>query len=252
LFAVLAAVGLTFAQVSFGVRAGLNLGKIEFGLDYSDNDEYGSYKRTSDMTYSTGNLIGFHVGAIVDIGINEFFYIQPGILLTSKGGEINEESNETESNGDYYKRKSEESITPYYIDIPIMLSLKGKLNDHLALRAQAGPYIGFGLFGKLESKYERDENTSYNGIEQRSEKSKIKNIFSPTASEKEEFESSLFDDGFKGFNRFNAGIGFGGGIEFDGLYIGVNYNYGLTNLYKDKNYLGLYDRTLGITVGYNL
>jgi len=256
LFAVLAAVSLTFAQeqkaVSFGVRAGLNLSKIEFGLDYSNNDEYYSYKTKSDMTYGTGNLIGFHVGAVVDIGVNEFFYIQPGILLTSKGGEVNEESKESEYNGNYYKRETEETIAPYYIDIPIMLSLKGKLNDNLALRVQAGPYIGFGLFGKIESKYERNDYDSYSGPDNRSEKGKVKNVFSPTSNEKEEVEGSdFFEDGFKGFNRFNAGIGFGGGLEINALYIGVNYNYGLTNLYKDKHSPKLYERTLGLTVGYN-
>jgi hypothetical protein len=242
LFAVLAVVSLTFAQeqkaISFGVRAGLNLGKIEFGRNYSRSDEDGTRSRTSDETNSTGNLIGFHVGAVVDIGINEFFYIQPGVLLTSKGGETNSEY-KSRSGTSYEKDENKMTIAPYYIDIPIMLSLKGKLNDNLALKAQAGPYIGFGLFGKMENEYKEEYNGDID-----SEKSKVKDVFSPTDAEKKE-------GGFEGFNRFNAGIGFGGGIEFNGLYLGLSYNYGLTNLYKEKDSSELYERTLGITLGYN-
>jgi hypothetical protein len=242
LFAVLAAVSLTFAQeqkaISFGVRAGLNLGKIEQGRNYSRSDEDGTRERTTDMTYSTGNLIGYHIGAVVDIGINEFFYIQPGILLISKGGETNSEY-KSRSDTRYEIEESKTIIAPYYVDIPIMLSLKGKLNDNLALRAQAGPYIGFGLFGKMESEYKE-----YDGNNNRSEKSEIKDIFSPSAVEKKEGD-------FEGLNRFNAGIGFGCGIEFNSFYLGLSYNYGLTNSYKDENSNQLYERTLGITLGYN-
>jgi len=243
LFAVLAAVGLTFAQVGFGVRAGLNLGKMETDPSYTEKDGSYSYERTTNVTSSTGNLIGFHVGAVVDIGINEFFYVQPGILLTQKGGETNSERKESSSDDDDYRNSEENTyIAPYYLDIPIMLSLKGKLNDNLALRVQAGPYIGFGLFGKMESEYKEED--SYGGyVDRDNEKIKIKNLFSPTSEEKEM--------GFKGASRVNIGLGFGAGIEISDFYVGVNYDYGLTNLSKDDDDGKSYERTLGITLGYN-
>jgi len=254
LFAVLAASSFTFAQ-SFGVRAGLNLSRIEYDPSHSRTRGDYSYKETTDMTYSTGNSVGFHVGAVADIGINEFFYVQPGVLFTSKGGYEKEEYSSIQSGSYYSSRKDEDeqTITTYYIDVPVMFSLKGKINDNLALIAQAGPYIGFGLFGKMESEY-KEERFDGSTVRNESEKTEVENVFSPTAKEKGEIpdENGETGGGFKGFNRFNAGIGFGGGIEISGFYVGVTYNYGLTNLYNDKESSKLYDRTLGITIGYNL
>lgn len=236
MFAILAAASLTYAQ-SFGVRAGLNLGKLHFYENYSSNENGYVEDRSSDASESTGNLIGFHIGTVVDIGINEFFYIQPGITLTKKGGE---RESERYSSGDGREQITESKITCalYYLDIPVLFSLKGKLNDNLALRVQAGPYVGFGLFGSLEYEYE----DKYNGV-RRSEKEEIKNVFSPSTKEKAE--------GFKGISRFNAGISIGGGIEFSGIYAGLSYNYGLTNLSKEEDEGEAYESTLGITVGYN-
>jgi len=246
LFAVLAAVSSTFAQeesqsVRFGVRAGLNLGKIEFDESGFYSDEYGSRKRTTDWILGSGNSIGFHVGTVVDIRVYEFLYLQPGLMFSLKGGDSKSEYerhyyNNNISN-DYFESETS-TLTAYYIDIPFMLSLKGRLNDNLALRAHVGPYIGFGLFGKYEIEYKETPDNGDNG------KEKIKNVFSPSNEEKEKTE-------FEGLNRFNLGIGFGVGIEIIDFYLGVNYNYGLTNAYKKNDLMKLYERTLGITLGYN-
>jgi hypothetical protein len=167
-------------------------------------------------------------------------------------------------------------VNPYYIDVPIMASLKGTLADNLALRVQAGPYLGFGLFGGAEgsSKRERyrdgvlDPNDSWNFDPENGAKKKIKNVFSPTDEEKEDFGEMIGG----GLSRFNCGLSFGIGIEYSNFYLGVSYNYGLTNLInKYENTINsannpnvpagyeqkvsvepeAYERTLSITLGYN-
>jgi hypothetical protein len=233
--------------LKLGVRAGLNLGKMETGgnYSYSYEDPSGNFKqsnkRTSDASQMTGNLIGFQVGTVLDIKITDFFYVQPGIMLSSKGGET-ESTRESSSTGMGNTSSSEDNMkyNPYYIDVPIMLSLKGTLADNLSLRAQVGPYFGFGLFGGAEYSYKDSRYPEEN------EKTKVKNVFSPTEEEKENFE-------FNGFNRFNFGIGFGGGIEFNDFYLGVSYNMGLTNLHNNpKEYeQELYEHTVSFTLGYN-
>jgi len=284
--------------LSFGVRAGLNLGKIEHSQSEEGKGEHESsyngtvqnsnkysYTTTSDASSMGGNLIGFQVGAVLDVKITDFLYVQPGIMLSSKGSETevtrdndDEDINSMLTRTRSSKTKTNMKINPYYIDVPIMLSLKGTLADNLALRAQAGPYFSFGLFGGAESSYKRERSEDgipdilYNMDPDNNVKTKVKNVFSPKAKEKEEFSLGN-GEGFGGLNRFNCGIGFGGGIEFNGFYLGVSYNMGLTNLLKKVEYSNVdeydmmgntttntekgsyepkaYERTFSITLGYN-
>jgi hypothetical protein len=240
LIAVAVATAQDSAPVKFGIRAGLNLGKIGTIYDYSysernGNDYYYS-SGTSDKMELSGNLIGFHVGAVIDVKILEFLYFQPGIMLSLKGGEEKEESERRYSNGESRYEEDITTISTYYLDVPLMLSLKGTLTNDLALRAHAGPYIGFGLFGKYERELTDSRYPEYN------EKTEIDNIFSPSAYEK---------NYFAGFKKFNFGIGLGCGIEFNNVYLGVNYNIGLTNLYDEEDSIELYERTFSFTLGYN-
>jgi len=258
--------------IKFGIRAGLNLGKMEQSNSYSIESETlyngtsqgkSSEELTSDASDIGGNLIGFHVGAVVDVKITDFLYVQPGIMLSSKGTET-EETYERTSDTRSEKAKSNFKMNPYYIDVPIMLSLKGTLAENLALRAQAGPYLGFGLFGGAEASYKEEHYNNGvpnpgNSDPENGAKRKVKNVFSPTDEEKEEFR-------FGGFSRFNCGISFGVGIEYSNFYLGVSYNYGLTSLVNKYEYsdfdedgyyekgsreMNVYERTFSITLGYN-
>jgi len=261
-------------NMKFGIRAGLNLANIEYSSTRSR--EYESFyngvsqgKRssteTSSASYMLGNLMGIHIGAVVDVKITDFLYIQPGIMLNSKGFDMESEEEETSistgSSPRVEKYKSNQRFNPYYIDVPIMLSLKGTLAENLALRAEAGPYLGFGLFGKGEASSEEYRNGVLDPDNE--PKRKIKNVFSPTDEEKERF-------GFGGLSKFNFGIGFGAGIEYANFYLGLSYNYGLTNAMNKYEYsetddwgggdvrtekgtseVNAYDRTFSITLGYN-
>jgi len=263
------------SMIKVGVRTGLNLSNISYNFSGSEESERSgggqsrkeSYERTSDQSYTFGNLMGLLIGAVVDIKIADFLYIQPGFMLSSKGTDTDDSYNDTEIYSgtiDVYKRKSNFRINPYYLDVPVMLSLKGTLAENLALRAQAGPYLGLGLFGKGVSSSERYDNgvpDARNG-----EKTKVKNVFSPTEEEKQNFEMIG-----GGLSRFNFGIGLGAGIEFSNFYVGMSYNYGLTSLMKKYEYtdiddygagqvyvekgsreMNVYERTLSITFGYNI
>ncbi|MCL1967870.1 MAG: PorT family protein [Fibromonadales bacterium] len=274
--------------IKFGIRAGLNMAKIERSGNSSEEGEYssggtsgsgmsqkGSYTTTSDASDMSGNLIGFHIGAVADIKITDFLYVQPGLLLSSKGMETESiEDDEYTYSGNSQKSKYKYNVrmNPYYIDVPIMVSLKGTLADNLALRAQAGPYLGFGLFGGAEAshkeeRYRNGEPDPDNFDPENGAKRKVGNVFSPTDEEKEEFE-------FGGLSRFNCGLSFGIGIEYSNFYLGVSYNYGLTSLESKYDYNhtdtdeimpgyeitntekgtrenNSYERTLSITLGYN-
>jgi hypothetical protein len=205
----LAAVSSTYAQESrFGIRAGLNLASIEV-------DEKGA------PAYD--NTIGFHVGIIADIGINELFYFQPGLLFSAKGAEYSNES--YTSSG--IRTEYELTASAYYLEIPLMASVKMDINESLALRLNAGPYIGFGITGTIEEEFKVPMYPQYN----------------------ESDSENVFKKG--GFKRLDFGIAFGSGLEFQNFYIGVNYGIGLNDVSDGYTNADIYNRCLGITLGYN-
>lgn len=70
-------------KISYGVRAGLNISNIggEYGPDSDDKLDFDS-------------RVGFHIGGIVDIPITNGFYVQPGLLFTTRGGPLVERLHE--------------------------------------------------------------------------------------------------------------------------------------------------------------
>jgi len=232
-FAVLTAFGITFAQ-SFGVRVGLNLNSaiLTPGED--------SYRKENAMLLD--NYIGFHSGVLADIAINQFLYLQPGLMFTTKGGSIISEYEYEEESGNYYEyeySKREYITSVYCIELPIMLSLKAPLSENLFLRANFGPYFDFGLSGTFKSKKEYEYRSS-NGNNDKDKVSDSEDIYPNDKKRRVNGKA------------FNLGIGIGGGFEFNSYYFGLSYLYGITDVLdvKEDRYAA-YDRTLSFTMGYN-
>jgi hypothetical protein len=119
----------SFAQVKFGVKAGLNIANM---LE-KDNDE----------TYSKDykSKIGFHLGGTADFAISEKFAIEPGLLFSTKGYKM-EDSGETMS------------YNLNYLEIPINAVYKIDLGSAKVL-INAGPYLGFAISGKMKASVAR-------------------------------------------------------------------------------------------------
>ncbi len=106
-----------------------------------------------------------------------------------------------------------------YLELPLMLSGKLELNSDLAVRANFGPYIGLGLGGQYKA--EANDN---------------------------EQKQDLFSDDF--LKRFDLGLGIGAGVEYTQFYLGLGYNFGLTNISQDDDGKAK-NGTFYISVGYN-
>ena len=89
-----------------------------------------------------------------------------------------------------------------YIEVPVILVMN--ITDNF--NVQVGPYAAYMVSGK----------TTNNS-----------NIF-----------SSQTELDTKDFNKFDAGIAGGLGVDLDVVNFGVRYNYGLTNVGKERNYGG--------------
>ena len=184
LVAVLTA-SYAYAQVSIGARAGLNLTNIY------QKDEQGKMKGLDWIP-------GFQIGVVADYPLLEDISIQPSILFATQGAK-----SETKVSG--YKAKV--TFNLHYIQVPINLQYK---RDFLLL--QAGPYIGYGIGGKLKAEISQGTTSISN-------------------SEKIKFGNGDDAD----FKALDFGFGLGAGLQFGNLQAVLGYNLGLVKLDPDVN-----------------
>jgi hypothetical protein len=220
--------------VKFGVRIDLNKNLLQSGYAYVIED------RTE-----------FHLGAIADIVIAQAdsvkMYLQLGFMLSKKGKVIMFEDRDGGFYGnDQYGRvqdynnydKTTYTINAYSIRLPLMLSLKLPLTENLSLRANTGPYVDIGISGTLEKeKYSKYSISTLS----------IPGISLPSQNSSEEHTDYDSQD----ISKFlNIGIGTESGLEYSHFYFGIKINIGVTNV-LEKYSSEAYDRTYGITIGYN-
>lgn len=96
------------------------------------------------------------------------------------------------------------SFTTDYIELPILLVL----NVTDKFNFQVGPYLSYLLSGK------------------------VKNVSSNSYFD---FEDNIDT---KDFNRFEAGVAVGAGLDLGALGVGIRYNHGLTIVGKEQTFFG--------------
>lgn len=212
LFAALAAGTITGAAaqepITFGARAGLN---------------FDSQKQSAGNESKTlGNKAGFHLGAVADVPLASYvpslpawFYFQPGLYLTTKGSK---ESN----SGQGFSVTSTASL--YYLELPLLASVKYPLTDDIKVRAHFGPSIGFAVSGKAK-------------------------IETTGGGQTESTEGNYFESDNR--SRFHFGLGFGAGVDYKQFYLGLGYDLGLSNIHSGEGDFSNTNRTFGISLGYN-
>jgi hypothetical protein len=110
-------------KTTFGLRAGINFQNIN-GDDYSGKDLDNKMKA------------GFHIGANAEVPIAKDFYIQPGVLFSTKG-----------ARHDNLVGGNDLKVNLSYIEIPVNLLYKPEFGPGKLLLG-FGPYIAFGVGGK--------------------------------------------------------------------------------------------------------
>lgn len=112
-----------------GIRAGVNFQNI------NGKDEFNNSLKNDLVT-------GYHVGLVGEIGIAPTFYLQPGILFTTKG---------TVSKDEVVGQSLKNTLSLGYLEVPINLVFKPAIgNGHIILGF--GPYIAYGVNGKVKTK----------------------------------------------------------------------------------------------------
>lgn len=166
---------VTANKTTFGIRAGVNFQNI------NGKDAQGD-KLENDL------LTGYHAGVNAEIPIGTGIYVQPGILYTLKGAKAND---------------GDGKIKISYLDVPVNLLYKPILGTgNLVLGF--GPYVGFGIGGKVE------QGNSETDIE---------------------FENEYTSVNAPQFKRLDAGANFLAGYEFaNKLSFQLNAQLGLVDI----------------------
>ena len=136
---VLAVMVFTFttkAQISFGLRAGVNLQNIN-----------GKSLTGDDLEYDLKT--GFHAGLNVEIPLVAGFYIQPGVLYSSKGAK-----------GEDVLTTKEIKWSLSYIEVPVNLLYKPSLGPGKLLLG-FGPYVAYAVGGSVKREDQKDGELEY-------------------------------------------------------------------------------------------
>jgi hypothetical protein len=120
-------------STTFGIRAGVNFQNIN-GKTYDDKDLENKLKT------------GFNVGVNAEIPVAPDFYVQPGVLFTTKGAK--------DKNDDDIKVKLS------YIEVPINFLYKPALGGGKLLLG-IGPYIAFAIGGKVSDAAGKDHDIKF-------------------------------------------------------------------------------------------
>ena len=123
--ALFVTIGAVSAQTTqFGIKGGYNNSKI-----------------ITDKSGTTSKSVsGFNTGVVADIGITDMFSVRTGLDLQSKGAELMDN-----------KITGKITANPLFLEIPVNLNVNFPLSNNVDMYAGAGPYVAFGVGGKLKS-----------------------------------------------------------------------------------------------------
>lgn len=167
------------APITFGITAGVNFANMSFSGDGGN--------------YSPDSRTAFNVGLTVDLPLLESMYIKSGLFYSGKGYKVDGNT-----------------VSPSYLEIPILASYRYNFSDATQLQFNVGPYLAFGIYGG---------------------------------------ENDFFDhDGTKRFDLgWQVGVGL---TFVKHVNIGVAYEYGLTNVMDASDGISVKNSNLMINLGY--
>lgn len=149
--------------------------------------------------------IGYTVGVGLDYQFTDMWYLQSGLNITGKGAKA----------GDL-------KIKTHYLEIPVLAAAKFDVSDNMKFVVNAGPYLAFGMGGKLQ---EGDASMK---------------VF----SKEEGMEEALM-------KRFDLGLQYGVGLELSDKYlINLTGQYGFIDPFKGDGGESSHNIAFMIGVGY--
>ena len=192
-------------------RAGDMTVGILAGVNYSTVDQDPEF---GDVEFD--HRLGLLAGAFLDVALNDVFSIEPEVLYSQKGSEVEGTGENAELEG---------SVKLDYIEVPVLLKFKVPVsNSGFRPFLFAGPSVGFEL------------NCSLDG--------EILSVTGSTDCEETSVVRTKSTD-------FGGTVG--GGIEFlagmQAVRLDARYTHGFTNISDSADSRDIKNRTFAVTVG---
>jgi len=203
LLIVLASVtGSVGAQARIGIKFGYNLGGVigDFTGRPADNKPTVAGNPDNFQIRS-----GFQGGLIVDWKINDVIALQPGARFAMQGFKDEYRTGVSATSGN----KETRIISMYYLQVPLNVQYRLNIAEETNLLFQAGPYAGFGLFGR---------------------QTRIRNGKTLELSDNHKKITFGNDKGFDVQKLMDYGVGAGVGIEFIRFQFMLGYDFGLAKM----------------------
>ena len=205
--------GMLQAQVSVGIRAGVNFAKWEGDdLRVIENilDKTDGYVKTKGVTR-------FHAGVYADIPVSGVVSFEPGLQYSKKGYAIKGDLQINELK--FLGLNVGFQVQSHYIDMPLLLKVK----IVKGLKLYGGPQVSYLVRSTLNAK------AGVLGI------SLLNKGFGITNR----------------FNRFDMGLTGGLGYQFEnGFNIQAGYDYALSRLDKNDSY-DIHNRVIKVSLGFS-
>lgn len=152
---------------------------------------------SADLNYFTG----FQGGVSAELGLSSIYenmYVNSALLLTLKGGKGDDIDNL--------------KINAYYLELPVHIGIKQRLLGKFSLFEEVGPYIGFGLFGKI----------------------KADSYYSSFLGKQDGYKYNTFSK--SGLKRWDLGVGYKVGTEYmNHIRLSWGMNFGLMKVSKNSS-----------------
>ena len=194
------------AQVQLGLKAGVNLATLKF-----DNPSLNATQQAR---------IDFQGGFLVDVPLTRSLSLQPALLISTKGSQINTFA--IDSSRTPIATPITNSIKLLYVELPLLALFRFEVSSSLRLYGGLGPYLGVGLGGRIHSSY------------------------APLGEREVVFGSGAV--GRNNFRRFDYGLSGAAGLEWHRLLVGLTYGYGLADL--GSALAKSYHRPISISIGF--
>lgn len=136
LFALICTMG--FSQVSFNVKAGLNLSSY-----IGENSDHSEFKP------------GARIGVGMEYQFNDMISLQPSLFFSQKGAKYS-----SGFDGNIIDADADVKINQLYLELPVNVQFRFNIADNTNLVIATGPYLACGVGGKAKF----DGDASVGGI----------------------------------------------------------------------------------------
>ena len=192
--------------------------KVEPGANFSNMTG-----KANGETEDGDMLIGYRIGAGVEFGISEGFYINPGLYFLSRGAKGTVETPKVTD----YTMKVVSSTWLHNVEVPVHVGYRAAIAPSMAVSIQAGPWFSYGFLGKVSQK------TTVTGEGKLADAARE---FAKTADDAvNKGDNNPYKTNPKLLKPFDLGVGMQAAFEYRQFGVNLGFEYGLLNTSAFEN-----------------